>query len=206
MLRFHQSACHGVCLVAGHVGDVRCFLVRALPSGVVVVVLVGVTIHEVKVDFPCVIMWLPWRTALSAAALVPLVVSAASSTSALVPLVGAEASTAASMGLWVEVGVRSGSYTSTAASIWLLVSAEWLATLPIMVGAASLAPWALSFASFLACKVLLLIRWRLLRGWNVDSCGRQNERLGLRDELCGLYRRRWCLILLWRWCVRLWMW
>ena len=75
-----------------------------------------------------------------------------------------------------------------------------------MVGTASLAPRALSFASFLAREVLLLIQWRLLRGGNVDSCGWRNERWVLRGEVCGLHRRRWCLILLWRWCVRLWLW
>ena len=124
MLCFHRSTCHGVCLVTGHVGDVRRFLVGVLPYGVVNVVSAGVTIQEVKVDFTRVRMWLPWRTALSAAALVPLVVSVASSLLTLVPLVGTKASTAASVGLWVEVGVRGGSSTSTAAAIWLFVRAE----------------------------------------------------------------------------------
>ena len=162
MLCFHRSACYSVCLVAGHVGNMCRFLVRALPSGVVNVVPAGVTIQEFKVEFPCVKMWLSWHTVLSAAALVSLVVSAASFPSALVPLVGSGASTASSVGLLLEVGVCCGSSTSTAASIWMLVCAKWSDTLPIMFGAASLAPRALSFASFLAREVLLLIRWRLL--------------------------------------------
>ena len=101
----------------------------------------------------------------------------------MVPLVGAWASSAASVGLLVEVGVRWDSSSSTATYIWLLVRAVWLGTLPMMVGAAPLAPWALSFAYFLARVVLLLIWWRLFWGGDVDSFGQWDERWGLRGEI-----------------------
>ena len=151
-----------MCLVAGHVRNVGRFLVLALPSGVVNFVYAGVAVQEVEVYFPCVGMWLPCRTTLSVTVLVPLVVSAASCSFDVVPLVGGWASSATSVGLMVVVGVRWDSSSSTATSIWLLVRAVWLVTLPMVVGAAPLAPRSLSFASFLARTVLLLIWWRLL--------------------------------------------
>ena len=154
MLRFHQASCHCVCLVAEHVRNVGRFLVLAFPSGVVNVVSTGVAIKEIEVNFSRVGMWLPCRTTVSAVALVPLVVFSAYCSSAVVPLVGAWASSAASVGLLVEVGVRWDSSSSTAASIWLLVCAVWLVTLPMVVGAAPLAPRSLSFASFLARVVV----------------------------------------------------
>ena len=75
----------------------------------------------------------------------------------------------------------------------------------MVVGAAPLDPRALSFASFLARVVLLLIWWRLLWGGDVDSCGRWDESWGLRVEICGLHRMRVCGILWWCWCVGLWL-
>ena len=171
MMRFHRGSCHCVCLVAGHFRNVGRFLVLTLPSGVVNVVSAGVAIQEVEVYFPRVGMWLPCCTMLSAATLVPLVFSAASCSSAVVTLVGGWASSAASVGLLVVVGVRWDSSSSTTTSIWLLVCAVWLVTLPMVVGAAPLAPCSVSFASFLARVVLLLIWWRLLWGGDVDSCG-----------------------------------
>ena len=106
--------------------------------------------QEVEVYFPRVGMWLPYRTTLSATVLVPLVASAAPCSSAVVPLVGGWASSATSLELIVVVGILWDSYSSTATSIWLLVRAVWLVTLPMVVGAAPLAPRSLSFASFLA--------------------------------------------------------
>ena len=177
-----------MCLVAGHVRNFGRFLVLTLPSGVVNVVSKVVAIQEVEVYFPRVGLWLPCRTTLSAVALVPLVVSAAYCSSAVVPLVGGWASSATSMGVIVVVRVRWDSSSSTATSIWFLVRAVWLVILPMVVGAAPLAPRSLSFASFLARIVLLLIWWRLLWGWYVDSCGRWNERWVWRCEICGLHR------------------
>ena len=169
------------------------------------VVSAGVEIQEVEVYFPRVGMWLPCRTTLSATVLVPLFVSAASCSSAVVPLVGGWASSATSVGLMVVVGVCWDSSSSTATSIWLLVRAVWLVTLPMVVGAAPLDPRSLSFASFLARVVLLLIWWRLLWGGDVDSCGRWDEWWGWRGEICGLHRMGVCRILWWRWCVGLWL-
>ena len=126
-------------------------------------------------------MGLPCRPTLSATVLVPLVVSDASCSSALVPLVGGWASSATSLGLMVVVGVHWDSASSTAASIWLI-------TLPMVVGAAPLAPRSLSIAPFLACTVLLLIWWRLLWGGDVDSCVWWYEQWGWRCEICGLHR------------------
>ena len=82
MLCFHGGSCHCVGLVAGYVRNVGCFLILALPSGMVNVVSAGVAIQEVEVYCPCVGMWLPYRTTLSATVLVPLVVSAAPCSSA----------------------------------------------------------------------------------------------------------------------------
>ena len=183
MLRFHPGSCHCVCPVEGHVLNVGRFLVMALPSGVFNIVYAGVAIKEVEVYFPRVRMGLPCRTTLSAVALVPLVVSSASCSSAVIPLVGTWASSAASVGLLVEFGVRCDFSSSTATSIWLLVRAVWLVTLPMVVGAAPLDPRSLSFVLFLARVVLLLIWWRFLWGGDVDSCGRWDERRGWRGEI-----------------------
>ena len=139
-------------------------------------------------------MWLPCRPTLSATVLVQLVVSAAPCSSAVVPLVGGWVSSATSLGLMVVVQVRWDSASSTTASIWLI-------TLPMVVGAAPLAPRSLSFTSFLARIVLLLIWWRLLWGGDVNSCGWWYERWGWRCEICGVHRLGVCRITWWWWCV-----
>ena len=105
MLYFHRGSCHCVFLVAGHVRNVGHFLVMALPSGVVNFVAARVAVQEVEVYFPCVGMWLPCCSTLSATVLVPLVVSDDLCSSAVVPLVGGWDSSVTSLGLMVVVGV-----------------------------------------------------------------------------------------------------
>ena len=90
----------------------------------------------------CVGMWLPCRPTLSSPVLVPLIVSAAYCSSTVVPLIGGWVSSATSLWLIVVVVVHWDSASSTAASIWLI-------TLPMVVGAAPLAPRSLSFTYFL---------------------------------------------------------
>ena len=181
MLSFHRGSCHCVCLVPGHVRNVGCFLVLALPSCMVNLISAGVAIQYVEVYFPCVGMWLSCCPTLSTTVLVPLVVSASPCSSVVVPLVGGWASSATSLGLMVVVRVHWDSAPSTAASIWLI-------KFPMVVGAAPLAPCSLYFTSFLAHVVLLRIWWRLLWGGDVDICGWWYERWGWRYEICSLYR------------------